>query len=65
MAEVLSRMEDMVDELLTAGFGGLRERYLAKWRHSGERVQIERGEGGAREAATVTEINEQGYMVRG
>lgn len=64
MAAFFNVFEPMLQEFLARGFAPLKERYLARWLHTGQRVRVtagaQRTDTGARVGGEEVEVTVQG-----
>ena len=60
---VLSRLEPMLQRLAAGGFAPFEAPYYAAWLHSGQRVQLQEGEGQQATWVTVEGLSPHGYLL--
>jgi biotin--protein ligase len=61
LAEIVNRLEGMLDRLGAEGFGPYEEAYYEAWLHSGQELQLE--EGGSRVGVRVAGLSQHGYLL--
>ncbi|KAL4422552.1 hypothetical protein ABPG75_008749 [Micractinium tetrahymenae] len=61
LAEIMKRLEPMLERLAAEGFAPFEEDYCRHWLHSGQQVQLE--EGGQRVPVTIRGLSSNGYLL--